>query len=335
MKKMLKYLPLIALALSIVQCSKPISVARIDGFAQGTTYHIVVENCDDDQAVKIGIDSLLDKISSSMSLYDKASLINAINSNQTDSVDNYIAYCVETAHKISEESEGNYDITIKPLVAARGFLTDSADMNINTDSLLQYVGYKKIAIENGRIKKANPNMQIDLSSIAQGYSADLIAEYLFSLGYINFLVEIGGEIKVEGQKSDGSNWRVGIDKPTEGNVLPGADLQVRLSLPSGLGLATSGNYRKFYYDSEGNKVAHTISPLTGQSVISNLLSATVVAENATLADAYGTMLMVLGLEQSRAFLEQHPEIDAYLVYGTSDGGIDVYATQGMQAFILE
>lgn len=310
-------------------------MAIIDGFAQGTTYHIVIDGCENATDIKVGMDSLLDNISRSMSLYDKASLINAINSNQTDSVDRYISECVAAAHKISVESSGNYDITIKPLVAARGFLADSAQMDINIDSLLQYVGYQKISIENGRIIKANPNMQIDLNSIAQGFSADILAEYLEFLGHNNFLVEIGGEIMVKGQKSDGSNWRVGIDRPTEGNVLPGAELQVKLALPSGVGLATSGNYRKFYYDNNGNKVVHTISPLTGQSVISDLLSATVVAENATLADAYGTMLMVLGLEQSKVFLDEHPEIDAYLVYGTKEGGIDVYATHNMQGYIID
>lgn len=316
-------------------CSSPASLTVLDGFAQGTTYHIVVEGCDDASLLKSQIDSILVDINSSMSLFDKSSRINALNANATDSLDSYIARCIEVAHKISVESDGNYDITIKPLVEARGFLASGAIENINVDSLLEFVGYNKIRIEDGRLIKDSPSVEIDLSSIAQGLSVDILGDYLASKGYANYLVELGGEIVCHGQRAEGTNWRVGIDRPVDNNNTPGAELQVRLSLASDRGLATSGNYRKFYLDNNGNRVVHTMSPITGESVISSLLSATVIAPDATLADAYGTLFMVLGLDASKAFLEAHPELDAYLVYGTDDGGIDVYATAGMQECILD
>lgn len=316
-------------------CSRTERMAAIDGFAQGTTYHIVVEGCEDMQLLKTEMDSILDDISASMSLFDQGSLINAINSNKTDSLDKHIIECINAAHIISEQSEGNYDITIKPLVQVRGFLAGEASDSFNVDSLLEFVGYNKISIASGRLVKQSPSVEIDLSSIAQGYTADVLSEYLSSKGYLNYLVEIGGEIMCKGQREQGRNWRVGIDKPIDDNIVPGAELQVILSIPSGKGLATSGNYRKYTYDNQGNKVVHTISPITGQSVVSNLLSATVVVDNATDADAYGTLFMVIGLDASKEFLGAHPELDAYLVYGNQDGCTEVYATSGMQSYILE
>ncbi len=333
--KIIQSVFLMVLAVLSFACSKAAKMQAIDGFAQGTTYHIVVEGCDDAQALKIEVDSILDGISKSMSLFDKESLINSINSNKTDSLDEHIIKCINAAHLISEQSEGNYDITIKPLVQVRGFLAGEASDSFNIDSLLEFVGYNKISIADGRLVKQSPSVEIDLSSIAQGYTADVLSEYLSSKGYANHLVEIGGEIMCKGQREQDRNWRVGIDKPIDDNVVPGAELQVILSIPSGRGLATSGNYRKYTIDNQGNKVVHTISPITGQSVISNLLSATVVADNATDADAYGTLFMVIGLDASKEFLGAHPELDAYLVYGNQDGGTEVYATSGMQSYILE
>lgn len=309
-------------------------VTTIDGFAQGSTYHIVVKSDRERPELQQAIDSLLEEIDRSMSLFNDSSLLNRINRGETDSVDTHIAYCVETAQKISRESDGMYDITIKPIFEAWGFTGKEIDADPNIDSLLQYVGYEKIRIENGRLLRSMPGVQIDLSSIAQGYSADMLARMLETHGIIEYLVEIGGEIFCRGTNPSGTDWRVGIDKPVEGNFTPGADMQVKLHL-TGLGLATSGNYRKYHTDSQGRKIVHTINPKTGYSEISNLLSATVIAENATLADAYGTLMMVVGLERSIELLNRHPELMGYLVYTDDEGHFATYVSPALEEHIIK
>ena len=188
----------------------------------------------------------------------------------------------------------------------------------NVDSLLQFIGYDKIRIDGCRLVKKHPSVQIDLNSIAQGATADYVARWLDSLGWKDYLVEVGGEIFARGHNAKGGLWRVGIDKPIEGNVIPGAQLQVRIGI-SNRGLATSGNYRKFYTDSLGRKIVHTFDARTGAPVISNLLSATVVARTAAQADAYGTLCMVMGLNESIRFLESRPDLEAYLVWSGRPG----------------
>jgi thiamine biosynthesis lipoprotein len=305
----------------------------LNGFAQGSTYHFVVK-CADSTGMQRSIDSLLAAVDASMSLYQPNSLINRLNRNETDSVDEYIAYCIEQAAKVSELSGGEYDITIAPITEAWGFAGKNATEHPDVDSLLQYVGWRKIRVENGRLIKDNPNMRIDLNSIAQGLTADLLGRLMESRGATDYLMEIGGEIFCRGVNPRGEQWVVGIDKPEEGNNLPGNNLQARIAI-SGQGLATSGNYRKYYTDESGHKVVHTVSALTGMSRISNLLSATVVADNATLADVYGTMFMILGLDRSIEFLTAHPEIGGYLVYSDHDGNFRTWVSPSLASRIVE
>ena len=185
-----------------------------------------------------------------------------------------------------------------------------------------------------RLVKKHPSVQIDLNSIAQGATADYVARWLDSLGWKDYLVEVGGEIFARGHNAKGGLWRVGIDKPIEGNVIPGAQLQVRIGI-SNRGLATSGNYRKFYTDSLGRKIVHTFDARTGAPVISNLLSATVVARTAAQADAYGTLCMVMGLNESIRFLESRPDLEAYLVWSDDRGNYRTYMTPGMESLVLQ
>ena len=309
-------------------------VTTIDGFAQGSTYHIVIKSDRPMDDARAGIDSVIATFDRSASLYYKGSLLERLNANETDSVDAYIAECIEVAGRLSRESDGLYDITVKPLVAAWGFAGEERTERPDVDSLLQYVGYEKIRLENGRLVKSDPNVQIDLNSIAQGYTADILGRYIESLGVTDYLVEIGGEIFCRGINPDGREWVVGIDKPVEGNFTPGADLQVKLGI-SNEGLATSGNYRKFYTDGQGRKIVHTIDPRTGMSAESSLLAATVVAPTAILADAYGTMFMVMGLERSREFLAGRPDVQAYLVYADSAGNFRTYVTPALARTIVK
>jgi thiamine biosynthesis lipoprotein len=306
-------------------------VAR-NGFALGTTYRFVVQS-HDTSGLQQGIDSIFKVVDASMSVYNPNSLVNRINDNLTDSVDSYIVRCIEVATKMSELSGGEYDITIKPITQALGYaggegaaggrIRGSGEANV--DSLLQYVGYDRISIRDGRLRKAHPAMQLDLNSVAKGYTADLMAGYLDDRGIKNYMVEIGGEIFCRGRNPRGEQWQVGIDRPVDGNITPGADLQATISM-SELGLATSGNYRQFYLDSAGRKVTHIVNAKTGRSGLSDVLSTTVIAPSCIEADAAATMLSIVGLERAIELVERQPDWAAYLVFDNGEGGFGVWSS---------
>ena len=318
MKRCFAYL--IVMMLSLSSCSESIvSRYTILGAAQGTTYNIVY--LDNKKSVtKKDIDGLLQEFDSSCSIYNPSSLISKINNGTSTKIDSNIKECISIASTISWESDGMYDVTVKPLVEAYGFLRSSGvDEKLqrpNIDSILQYVGYEKINVV-GDIISIPEGVQIDLNSIAQGYSVDLVAQFFESNNITNYLVEIGGEVYASGVNEKGLTWKVGVDKPYDGNLSPGRNIQTVIEL-QGKGLATSGNYRKFYIDNDGNRVNHTINPKTGESITNSLLSATIIASSAALADGYATLMMTLGREQAIAFLKSKPALKAYLVYSEGD-----------------
>ena len=159
---------------------------------------------------------------------------------------------------------------------------------------------------------------LNFNAVAQGYSCDVVAEYLYSIGVKDMMVDIG-EIYCDGKNPSGKQWTIGIDKPVDGNDQPGAQLQAVFSIPDGPhGVVTSGNYRKFYVK-DGRKYAHTIDPRTGYPVSHTLLSATIIAPDAMTADAYATYCMVIGLDASKEFLDSRPDLSGCLVY--DDNGV--------------
>lgn len=299
----------------------------LDGFAIGTTYHIVA-SLTDTTGLAAAIEKTFREASASMSVYDPQSLLNRLNRNETDSVDSNIAACIEIASYVSRLSGGVYDITIKPITEAWGFTGRDPQQRPDLDSLLRYVGYEKLRVENGRLVKDDPAIQIELNSVAKGYIVDLIGQAIAGLGSENYMVEVGGEVYCHGRNRRGNDWVVGIDSPIDGNMIPGLELQTTVSL-TGKGLATSGNYRRFYTDADGNRVVHTINALTGESSPTNLLSATVIAESSAMADALGTMLMAVGLEKSIEFLSLHDEYLGYLIYDDCEGGYGQWHSPGM------
>lgn len=310
----------------VAACSRQQSNTVLNGQAQGSTYHIVIAQ-DTVMGLSRSIDSLLSVMDKSLSIYNKNSQLSKINNNLSDSLDNHLLACLNYALELSRHSNGMFDVTVMPLVKAYGFGSERAVQSPNVDSLLQFVGYDKISIVGNRLVKADPRVQIDLNAIAQGYSVDKLAELFDRYGFENYLIELGGEIYARGQKPSGKQWVVGIDSPKEGNYIPGNDLIVKLNIKN-RGLATSGNYRKFYTDSVGRKIVHTINPITGEPVVSSLLSATVVAENTTMADALGTYLMIIGIDAAKEYLAAHPEIDALLVYD-KDGEFRTFRTSNL------
>jgi thiamine biosynthesis lipoprotein len=307
---------------------------KIAGFAQGTTYHITYE-MPDTIDLQLKIDSILHAFDLSLSSYDSTSIISRINRNKDVEVDDLFEQVFIKSDEVFKASGGIFDITVMPLVNAWGF-GPGAREKVNSariDSLLEFVGMEKVKIENGKVIKSDPRVQLDVNAIAQGYSVDIVTGFLDGLGSENYMVEIGGEIRAKGLNPAGKVWRIGIDKPEFGNLIPGAELQAVLKL-NNKSLATSGNYRK-YYEENGTKYTHSIDPKTGYPAKQSLLSATIIADDCITADAYATVCMVGGLEKSKEILAKHPELDAYLIYGDDSGVYQLYVTEGMKTMVVE
>ena len=270
----------------------------------------------------------------SMSIFDEGSLLSRLNRNETDSVDRHIAFNLHLADSIGALSDGRYDVTVKPLVEAWGFAGKQAEAHPNLDSLLTFVGRDKVHIENGRLVKADPRVQLDFNSVAKGYTVDLLAGLVEGFGAENYIVDIGGEVRCRGVNRQGDPWRIGVETPFDGNMSDGDYLQRRIRLTEG-GLATSGNYRRFYLDADGNKVAHTLDPRTGRSVLSRLLSVTVVAPTCAEADALGTMFLALGADDARAAVDRMPGVKVYFILAGDGDAYEEYVSPAMQPLIMK
>lgn len=305
----------------------------LDGFAQGSTYHVVYEEPEafrqsgDAPAVADSLTLYFDRLDRSVSGYNPESLLSAINRGETVPLDTIFLEVFEASRQMYGLSGGHFDISAGPLfdVWGFGFRNREQVTGAMIDSIRQFVGMDKLAVvpgdgsaefpDPGRfyLKKEDPRMRLNFNAIAQGYTCDYIARRFEAMGIANFLVEVGGEIYARGVNASGEAWKVGIDRPADGNNIQGADLQQIIRI-SDQGLVTSGNYRKFYLQ-EGRKYSHTIDPLTGYPVDHNLLCAVVISENATLSDAYATYFMVVGLEKAQQIAAALPGIEAYWVYG--------------------
>lgn len=309
----------------LLSCGKEPQKRVLDGFALGTTYHIVYYS--DEEIAQYKVDSLLNDFENSCSVYRENSVISKINNNLSDNSDSNITECIRVAGLVNAASGGAYDITIKPLVQAYGFYGTYGHGTVNVDSLREIVGFDKLQITDGKIVKADPRVQIDLNSLAKGYSVDLVSRWLAARGISDFLVEIGGEIYCSGDNL-GKGWRVGIDKPVDGNFTPGADMSMILTLEN-RALATSGNYRRNYTDSMGNRVNHTFDPLTMESVHNNMASVTILAPTVVEADAYATAVMAMGFERGRKMIEADKTLEALFIYYENDS-LRSYSTKALE-----
>lgn len=327
----------IVVSLFIFAC-KPKSTPeynQIQGFTQGTTYKIIFGN-NTHKDYTASIDSILKDFDMSLSEYIPNSIISRINANDSNVIiDEHFKTVFLKSKQIWEQSDGLMDITVGPIIDALGFgpasktKVDSAKIK----GLLKYVGLEKVSLENGRIIKADTAIKLDVNSIAQGYSVDVVSDFLESEGIVNYMVEIGGEVRAAGKNSNGLNWRIGIDRPEDGNMVPGEKLQAIISI-NNQSVTTSGNYRN-YYEEKGVKYTHIINPKTGFSVNSRLLSVTIVAKDCITADGWDTAFMVMGLEKSIEKLKQHPELEALLIYNDEQGDYQEYMTDGLKAMILQ
>lgn len=322
--------------LFVVNCKpKPVkSYVYLEGFTQGTTFHITYEDYASVNYME-DINRIFNEIDSSMSIYRKNSIISGINRNDPNSFpDKYFLDVIEKAIEISGKTSGAFDITVGPLVNAWGFgFAERAKITPRLiDSLKGFVGIEMISLAEGQLLKKDPRVKIDVNAIAKGYTVDVVAEFLEEQGVKNYMVEIGGELRVKGVNPKGQAWRIGVDKPIDDPLVSERELQTVLVVTD-IAMATSGNYRRFYME-EGMKYSHTIDPKTGYPVNHNLLSATVFAEKCMVADAYATAFMVMGLEKTREFLENHPGLDVYLIYDKG-GETGTFFTERIKEYIAD
>jgi thiamine biosynthesis lipoprotein len=307
--------------LLLVSCNREINnTIKIEGAAQGTSYHITYL-AGQHSNYREAIDSIFKKIEGSLSTYNNGSIISRINRNDTSVVvDDYFSDVFNKSLEVSEKTKGLFDVTVAPIINAYGFgFTKREKVNKNLiDSLLQYVGYKKVRLVENKLVKEIPEVKLDFNAIAQGYTVDLLATFLESKGIRNYLVEVGGELRAKGKKLNDSSWTVGIEQPNENNA-DGASLSALVKI-NDVSLATSGNYKKFYIE-DGKKYAHIIDPFTGYPAKNNLLSTTVLADNCMTADAYATAFMVMGLEKSKQFLLDHKDLKLEVFFIYDDNGV--------------
>ena len=290
----------------------------IEGNVHGT-YYSIMYGTSGDTLSSDSLTQLFHRFDRSLSTFDSLSVISRINRNEENvSLDSFFLTVYEKGMEVSRATEGAFDMTVAPLVNCWGFGFKKQE-NVTpqmVDSLLELVGYRKVSLVNGKVIKQDSRMMLDASAIAKGYSCDVVAAYLQSMGIADFKVEIGGELVVKGKNPKGEAWRIGITKPSEENSLFAPELQEIIEI-SDCGMATSGNYRQFYYK-DGKRFSHTINPHTGYPAEQSLLSATVIAKDCMSADAYATSFMVMGIDSAFQFASQRNDLAAFFIYAEDD-----------------
>lgn len=295
------------------------------GMVFGTFYKITYQH---DKNLQKEIEAQLKSVNDALSMFDKKSIITAVNNNEPVKLNDMFVNVFKLAQSISEDTDGAFDITVAPLVNAWGFGYKSGALPTqqDIDSIRAFVGYQKVKLSGMRIQKEDARLTLDCSAIAKGYGTDVVARYFLREGIKNFMVEIGGEIVTHGVNPKRQQWSIGIEKPMEDSLAMKSELQTVLKVDD-IAMATSGNYRNFYYK-DGKKYAHTIDPKTGFPVQHNILSATVLAKQCAVADAYATAFMVMGLEKSKEVLARHKDLKAYLIYD-DNGKYGIWKSPGL------
>ena len=313
--------------------TQALSYHKLEGTVFHTIYHITYQG---ERDYHDEIKQLFKEFDGSLSMFNDTSIITRMNNCDTSVVANrYFRHVFTKAMEVSEATGGAFDITVAPLVNLWGFGFKNSD-NVSQaaiDSILQFVGYKTVHLdEEGHLHKDDPRTIMDASSIAKGYMSDVVADFLREQGVENYMVEIGGEVALNGVNPKGSRWSIGINKPTEDSTQVNSELQDILYMSEG-GVATSGNYRNFYYK-DGKKYAHTIDPHTGYPIQQDILSSTVIARDCMTADAYATAFMVLGKEKAMEVLAKDTTLMAYFIVDAPDadgnGGYEIVYSPALE-----
>jgi thiamine biosynthesis lipoprotein len=317
----------------LASCDKQPQKVVLEGLAQGS-YYAVTYFDDEGRNFQHDIDSIFHAVDMSVNLWVDSSVISKVNRNEEVTLDSIFIDNFNIAQEAAQLSDGYFDPTISPIVAAWGFSYKNGDSITPQliDSLKRLVDYRNIRIENGEVVKEDLAMQLDFNAIAQGYTSDMIAHFMESRGIKNYLVDTGGEIMAKGEKPNGQPWIVGIEKPAE-NWDSERLLQTRIALRD-KGLVTSGSTRK-YVERDGRRYSHCIDPKTGYPVEHQVLSVTVLAENSVWADALASICMVMGMEPSLPLIESMDGVEAYYIFINEKSELETFATEGFKALIVE
>lgn len=310
----LYFIPIFIIAI-FAFVKKALHPFKLTGTAQGTTYHITYY-ADKNIFTETQADSIFQALDSSLSIYKSYSLISKFNKEKRGIIlDAHLKKVVAKSLQVSKDSKGLFDITVMPLVNAWGFgpWGEKAPPEATAiDSILSFVGYNKIMIKGDSLVKLNPKTTIDVNGIAQGYSVDVLSAFLDQIKISNYIVEVGGEVKVKGRRQPGDHiMKIGIEAPPENKYDDGIILKT-IELKSGA-VTTSGKYRKFY-ESGNKKYSHLIDPKSGYPLQNEIISVTVYAKDAITADAYDNVLIGMTIKDAFCFLNMHPYLQAYFIY---------------------
>ncbi|MBO7923918.1 FAD:protein FMN transferase ApbE [Alteromonas sp. KS69] len=332
---MIRFFARIALAiiaisiLMIASCSdKPLAVAHLQGQTMGTTYnvkYVLAEGEKEVEGLQEEIDAKLVNINKLMSTYDTTSELSRFNQyrySDNFEVSKETLTVVNEALRLARLSDGVLDVTVGPLVNLWGFGPNKRPEKVPTqadiDAVRDYVGYEKLSTTPTGLMKANPMLYVDLSTIAKGYGVDEVAAILDAHHLQHYLVEIGGEMRVKGERGDGSEWLIAIEKP----VTTERAVQKVVSIGTNA-IATSGDYRN-YYEEDGKRYSHLIDPNTGSPITHDLVSVTVVNPSSMIADGLATAFNVMGWQRAIDLAEQE-QLAVFLIRRTADG-FEEYAT---------
>ncbi len=308
----------------------------IQGKTFGSISYTIKFLSEEKKDLQTEVDKILNDINTTFSTYIPNSEISQFN--QLDTTNRWLYQSshflpvLQYSKEVFENTNGAFDPTILPLVKAWGFTPNNKGEidTVKLSSLQKAVGFEKLYFDSEGVKKSLNNIQLDFGAIAKGYGVDVVADYFKSIGIYDFMVEIGGEVACSGLKMNGKPWVIGVDHPVvENSEASKMILSLKLNNRS---LATSGNYRNFFIK-DGKRYVHTIDPRIGKPAYSDLLSASVLAENCTVADAYATAFMVLGFDESIAVLKKQKHLSAILIYEGSDGKLKISATPELEHVI--
>ncbi|KJD35826.1 thiamine biosynthesis protein [Tamlana sedimentorum] len=297
---------------------------KLHGAVFGTTYSVIY---DSEINFSADLDSLFAQINNSLSNYQDSSIISKINRGESVATDAHFDKVFKISKEIFYNTEGAFDPTIGAVVNAWNFGSEHTIISVDSliiDSLMQSVGFDKIFKINNKITKPKDAF-IDFNAIAKGYGVDVVGEFLESKQIKNYLVEIGGEVRVQGKNAEkNAPWRIGVENPNftgEQSILKAVKLHNKV-------MATSGTYRKFKIDKNGNRYAHIIDTKTGYPSKTNLLSVSVIADECMVADAYATAFQAMGVEKTKLFLENHPELKVFLIFENENKAFETLAING-------
>ena len=321
-----KILSFIFLTLLIVSCKQEVKNTKVSGHVFGTSYSVTYYS-ESKLNFENQFDSLFYVINRSLSTYQVNSIISKVNRNERVLVDEHFIKVLDASHKIFENTNGAFDPTIGVLVNAWDFGPDQKIEQLDSlkiDSLMQFVGLNKVNRINNIVFRPKETF-LDFNAIAKGYGVDVITNFLESQNIENYLVEIGGEIRVKGNNKETQNvWKVGIDTPN----YEGVQKPLKVISLHNESMATSGTYRKFKVDENGNRYSHIIDTETGYPSKTNLLSISVIAKDCMTADAYATAFKTMGIEKVTDFLIDHPELKVFLIFENEKNELETLTLNG-------